>query len=70
YISNIDTLYDKKAVQDFRSKFMSACDGHATERIIETVFGESYKNNLRSAPLPKAPYHLEPSADDFFKNKN
>ena len=69
YISDIDNLYDKQAVKDFRNKFMCSCDGHATERIIETVFGESYNKKLRSAPLPKAPYHLEPSADDFFKTK-
>ena len=68
YISDIDNLFDKEAVQNFRNKFMCSCDGHATERIISTVFGENYEKHLRSTPLPKAPYHLEPSADDFFKN--
>lgn len=68
YISDIDNLYDKQAVKDFRNKFMSSCDGHATNRIVETVFGENYSNVKRAAPLPKAPYHLEPSADDFFNN--
>ncbi len=68
YISNINNLFDKQAVKDFRSKFMCSCDGHATERIIETVFGDNYSQKLRSTPLPKAPYHLEPSADDFFNN--
>ena len=28
-----------RAVRAFREKFMSACDGHATDRILETVFG-------------------------------
>lgn len=67
YISDIDNLYDKQAVKDFRNKFMCSCDGHATERIIETVFGDCYNKKLRGTPLPKAPYHLEPSADNFFK---
>lgn len=69
YISDIDNLFDKQAVKDFRNKFMCSCDGHATERIIDTVFGDDYSKKLRSTPLPKAPYHLEPSADDFFNNK-
>ena len=41
YIQNIDAVFDKQEVIDFRNKFMSACDGHATERIIKTVFGEA-----------------------------
>lgn len=68
YISDIENLFDKQAVKDFRNKFMCSCDGHATERIIGTVFGDDYNKKLRSTPLPKAPYHLEPSADDFFNN--
>ena len=40
YIKNIDKNFDKKRVHDFREKFMSACDGHATERIINTVMSE------------------------------
>jgi len=38
YIKNIDTLFDKQKVIDFKDKFMSACDGHATERILDMVF--------------------------------
>lgn len=41
YIKHIDTKFDKKQVQDFREKFMSACDGHATDRIMKLVFEES-----------------------------
>ena len=37
YIKNIDTLFDKKVVQDFRERFMSSCDGHSTERIIKAM---------------------------------
>ena len=66
YIKNIDELFDKKRVQDFRKKFMSACDGHATERILDTVLGEEAKKaHKRETPLPKDDYHLIPSASDF-----
>lgn len=41
YIRNIDERFDKQKVIDFREKFMSACDGHATERIIDLVFGDN-----------------------------
>ena len=37
YIKNIDTLFDRQQVIDFRQRFMSCCDGHATERIIEKM---------------------------------
>ena len=37
YIKNIDTLFDRQEVIDFRQRFMSRCDGHATERIIEKM---------------------------------
>ncbi len=65
YIVNIDERFDKKEVADFRQKFMSSCDGHATERIINTVFKEEYNKHRRSEELPKKDYHLVPSADDF-----
>lgn len=41
YIKHIDTKFDKKIVTDFRDKFMSACDGHATERIMKLVFDDA-----------------------------
>lgn len=41
YIQHIDRLFDRQKVVDFRNKFMSACDGHATERIMKLVFGDS-----------------------------
>lgn len=40
YIKNIDTRFDKKAIQDFRHKFMRSCDGHATERIMQATFDD------------------------------
>ena len=39
YIKHVDERFDKQAVIDFRNKFMSSCDGHATQRIMELVFG-------------------------------
>lgn len=40
YISSIDTKFDKQEVIDFKEKFMSACDGHSTERIWALVEGK------------------------------
>ena len=40
---HLNERFEKKAVSDFREKFMSACDGHATERIEQEVFGRSLK---------------------------
>lgn len=37
YICNLEERFDKKKVQDFRQKFMSACDGHATERLLQLL---------------------------------
>ena len=45
YIRNIDTRFDAKKVSDFREKFMSACDGHATDRIMELVFGDAMRED-------------------------
>lgn len=39
YIRHIDELFDPRQVKDFREKFMSSCDGHSTDRILEMVFG-------------------------------
>lgn len=41
YIKNIDERFDKNRVIAFKEKFMSACDGHATERIENLVFGNA-----------------------------
>lgn len=47
YIQHIDERFDKKAIQDFRYKFMRSCDGHATQRILEYAF-----DNLESHKKP------------------
>lgn len=47
YIKNINKKFDKQKVIDFRDKYMSACDGHATERIMKLVFGDSLKTHLK-----------------------
>ena len=31
---------DLSVVRQFKEKFMSACDGHATERILKLAFGD------------------------------
>ncbi|MCQ4635264.1 bifunctional glycosyltransferase family 2 protein/CDP-glycerol:glycerophosphate glycerophosphotransferase [Anaerovorax odorimutans] len=37
YIRNLDTMFDQEKVQAFRERFMRSCDGHATDRILETI---------------------------------
>lgn len=37
YIQHLGTRFDRQKVAAFREKFMSACDGHATERILELL---------------------------------
>ncbi len=39
YIADLEKRFDRQAVIAFKQKFMSACDGRATDRIIEAVFG-------------------------------
>ena len=39
YIANVDERFDAGRVTAFREKFMSACDGHATERICSLLSG-------------------------------
>ncbi len=51
YIKNIDTRFDKQRVIDFKNKFMSACDGHATERIMKLVFEDRLEPYRRKTPL-------------------
>lgn len=38
YIGEVDDKFDRQQVIDFRDKFMSSCDGHATKRIMKLVF--------------------------------
>ena len=45
YIKNIDTMFDKQQMIDFKNKFMCSCDGHATERILKLAFGDALANN-------------------------
>lgn len=65
YIQNIDKLFDKERVHAFREKFMSSCDGHATERIMDVTFGDALEKHKRETPLEKKAYHLLPHSTDF-----
>lgn len=51
YIKNVDERFDKERIKEFRKKFMSACDGHATERLMDMVFGDDLKNHKRESAL-------------------
>ena len=47
YILHLDERFDPQQVADFRERFMSACDGHATQRIMEMVFGKDVLRKMR-----------------------
>lgn len=47
YIQHVEERFDRQQVIDFKNKFMSACDGHATERILKMVFGEDNLERMR-----------------------
>ncbi len=52
YICHVKERFDAARVARFREHFMSACDGHSTERILKLVFGDSLRN------CSKITYHL------------
>lgn len=67
YIKNIDTRFDKKRVHDFREKFMSSCDGHATERIMQMVFGDTLDAHRKpESERANFPANTIPSSAKFF----
>lgn len=68
YIRHIDERFDKQRVVDFRNKFMSACDGHATERIMQLVFGDSLEAHRREAPL-EGEFHMVPDACQLYSQQ-
>ncbi len=37
YIKHIDERFDREKVIEFKNKFMSSCDGHSTQRIIDKM---------------------------------
>lgn len=40
YILQLDEKFDVEEMRKFRKKFMEACDGHATQRIMDLAFGK------------------------------
>ena len=47
YIRHIDERFERDKVVAFREKFMASCDGHATERIKDIVFGKEALEKYR-----------------------
>ena len=47
YILHVDERFDPEIVRSFRERFMSACDGHATQRIMDLVFGKETLSHMR-----------------------
>lgn len=47
YIEHLDERFDKQEVIAFKEKFMANCDGHATDRIIDQVFGPDVLHEIQ-----------------------
>ncbi|MCQ2462927.1 MAG: CDP-glycerol glycerophosphotransferase family protein [Clostridia bacterium] len=61
YIKNISARFDREQVKRFREKFMSACDGHATDRIMNAVFKDALSSHEKPVSERKElAYHLVP----------
>lgn len=62
YIKHIDERFERDKVIAFREKFMVSCDGHATERIKNIVFGDEVLSKHRiSKEVEVSPRIMEPS---------
>lgn len=48
YLQNVNQLFDVNKVKLFKERFMSSCDGRATERILKKVFGFEVATVLES----------------------
>lgn len=68
YIKNVEERFDRERMQAFRKKFMSACDGHATERLMETVFGADLENHKRETALV-GEFHDLPNANQLYSDR-
>lgn len=67
YIKNIDTRFDKQKVHDFREKFMSSCDGHATQRIMDMVFGDTLEKHRKpESERTNYPLNIIPDCTELF----
>lgn len=44
YIRHLDTRFDQAQVHAFKEKFMSSCDGHATDRIMTLVLNSANRS--------------------------
>ena len=44
YIRHLDARFDQAQVQAFKEKFMSSCDGHATDRIMALVLNSANRS--------------------------
>ncbi len=61
YIKHIDERFDRDKVIAFREKFMASCDGHATERIKDIVFGKEALEKYHIEKIQVSPRIMEPS---------
>ena len=58
-ILNVDDWFDKERVRKYKKRFMSACDGHSTERIYNYVFDPEFREEYDRKVLPYNPKKYE-----------
>lgn len=68
YIKNIDTRFDKQKIKDFRDKFMSSCDGHATDRILEDLLGKESLDAHKKATISNLPFDKVPKSNGLYRD--
>jgi len=69
YIKNLDTRFDKQKVKDFRYKFMRSCDGHSTERILETLIGKEQLDSHKKENTELLQYNSVPDCTKQYKTQ-
>lgn len=67
FIDHVEERFDRESVIRFRERFMSACDGNATRRIIDTFFGEELTAYRRKEPI-QGDYHNLPEVGSLFRD--
>ena len=67
YIQNVEERFNKKEMQAFKERFMSACDGQATKRIMDAAFANNLEQYRRKEPLTREDYNFPTDAIPFDK---
>ncbi len=65
WLSHVDERFDAEQVKAFRDKFMSACDGHSTERIAQQLMGGAGLFEHQKLPIAQRMTQADPDGIDI-----